>query len=119
MGEDSAEAVESAQEAAPPPPEPPTFLHHAIMPTEEGAVTPWHDAKPVATGVRPRLFVVYESGDGFELLSNATVAEIIREAEADSRNTVDISHLPALLPALFIPAGFTLTRCCCGLHKPN
>lgn len=90
-------ASQGQEESVPPGPEFPMFLAHPIMPATSGEPDPWQDVQPAAPNVPPRLFVVYENGDGYELLSGASAAEIIKMAEADG-STVS-SRAPRSRPA--------------------
>ena len=65
--EEEGEDGERRKKAPPPPPPPPPPIHHT---------------SPVAAGVIPRLFVIFPSGDGYEVLDSSAVDELSRRSAA-------------------------------------
>ena len=100
-GPGTADAAAEPEEPAPvviERPPLPTFLSHPVAPTDSSAEVPWMDAAPCAPAVPPRLFVVYETGDGYEVLPTWFAEQYIAERRKDPGCVVSVVDVPADSP---------------------
>lgn len=69
-------------------PQLPVFFSHPVVQSKEEADVPWKGVEPTAPAVLPRLFVVYGSGDGYELLSKPRIDDYLAERQKDNTSVV-------------------------------